>query len=300
MERISDWLNRNSLYIALLTAWIAMCGSLYFSEVRGYIPCTLCWYQRILMYPLAGFILIGMLRRDYNLPYYVIPFSVFGMGISAYHYLLQKTDLFGHSVCSQGVPCSTQWINWLGFITIPFLALIGFLVITLMSVVALLNGQPAMEDEEGNPIHMPLLRVGGLVLVVLAVFAALFILGSEATAAATGTSGTITMAEVTPGPFVAADTELIARGDGLYHSTCAGCHGVAGVGVPNLGSPLAGSAFLAEKTDGEILAFVREGREHTDPANTSGQIMPPSGGRPDLSDEEMLAAIAYLRSLPGQ
>ena len=80
MTRISDWLNRNSMYIALVAAWIAMCGSLYFSEVAGYVPCLLCWYQRILMYPLALFIAIGLLRRDWQLPYYVLPFSVFGLG----------------------------------------------------------------------------------------------------------------------------------------------------------------------------------------------------------------------------
>lgn len=64
MTRVSNWLNRNSLYIALLTAWIAMCGSLYFSEVNGFVPCTLCWYQRILMYPLTLVLGVGLLRRD--------------------------------------------------------------------------------------------------------------------------------------------------------------------------------------------------------------------------------------------
>ena len=128
MSRLNDWLNRNSMYIALVAAWIAMCGSLYFSEVAGYVPCLLCWYQRILMYPLAGLIAIGLLRRDWNLPYYVLPFSLLGIGVSSYHYLLEKTDIFdGAAVCRSGVSCTTQWINWFGFVTIPFLALVALM-----------------------------------------------------------------------------------------------------------------------------------------------------------------------------
>ncbi|MEM7737254.1 MAG: disulfide bond formation protein B, partial [Deinococcota bacterium] len=36
--------------MAWLIALVATAGSLYFSEVRNFIPCTFCWYQRILMY----------------------------------------------------------------------------------------------------------------------------------------------------------------------------------------------------------------------------------------------------------
>ncbi len=137
MASVSNWLERSGLYIALLAAWVAMMGSLYFSEVAGYIPCTLCWYQRILMYPLAGIIAIGLLRRDRGLPFYILPFSLLGIGFSTYHYLLQKTDIFGTTICKVGVPCTAIWINWLGFITIPFLALTAFIIITLMALIAL-------------------------------------------------------------------------------------------------------------------------------------------------------------------
>ena len=119
------------LLIALAAAWIATLGSLYLSEILHFIPCTLCWYQRILMYPLAIILLVGLLRKDKGVFFYVLPFSLFGMGFSTYHYLLQKTDIFTTSaVCETGIPCTTTWINIFGFITIPFLALIGFLTIT--------------------------------------------------------------------------------------------------------------------------------------------------------------------------
>ena len=84
----TDWVNRSALYIALIVAWVAMLGSLYFSEVAGYVPCALCWHQRILMYPLAGLLALGLLRRDPHLPYLVIPFSLLGQIVATYHYLI--------------------------------------------------------------------------------------------------------------------------------------------------------------------------------------------------------------------
>ena len=68
------------------------------------------------------------------------------------------------------------------------------------------------------------------------------------------------------------------------------------MGVANLGNQLRGSEFFANNTDAQLLAVTRQGRELNDPVNTSGLVMPPSGGRPDLSDEDLLAIIAYLRT----
>lgn len=290
------------MYIALVTAWVAMSGSLYFSEVRGYVPCTLCWYQRILMYPLAAIIAIGLLRRDRNLPYYVLPLSVYGLGMGTYHYLLEKTDLFASSAaCAQGVSCTTQWINWFGFVTIPFLSMTAFLIITLMSVIALLNGEPAAEDEEGDRLRSPWIQVSVSIVAVLAVFAALFISGAAATQTAVASAPSPFMGlPVTPGPQVLVTGEIsdpatIAHGEQLYLQSCAACHGIDGLGVANLGNQLRNSDFLAENTDEQVLAITRQGRELNDPANTSGLVMPPSGGRPDLSDADILAIIQYLR-----
>ena len=111
---------RTSLYFALIVAWTATLGSLYFSEIRHFIPCTLCWYQRILMYPLSIILLIGIIRRDQGIAYFVLPFSGVGIFLSSYHYLIQKTVIFSTSTaCASGVPCTATWINWFGIITIP-------------------------------------------------------------------------------------------------------------------------------------------------------------------------------------
>ncbi len=121
------------LLFSWITAIIAVAGSLFFSERMGFIPCTLCWYQRILMYPLAVLLGIAFYRNDRAIYKYVLPLSIIGMIVSTYHYALQKLPtLQEFSVCTSGVPCSGQYINYLGFITIPFLALIAFTMITIM------------------------------------------------------------------------------------------------------------------------------------------------------------------------
>lgn len=125
-------LGRLSRYIALLAACLATGGSLFFSEVLQWIPCTLCWYQRILMYPLSVLIAVGILRRDAGLPLLVLPFSLTGIGVSLYHYLLIKTDWFPPPPCRSGVPCTVDYIDIFGFINIPFLALTAFLIISVM------------------------------------------------------------------------------------------------------------------------------------------------------------------------
>ncbi|MBS7529489.1 disulfide bond formation protein B [Hazenella sp. IB182353] len=126
---MSSWL----LYAAWLIALIAMGGSLYFSEVNGFTPCELCWYQRILMYPLVLILGVAAYRRDLQITGYVLALSLIGTGLSFYHYLVQKVPAIAQtSSCTVGVPCSGVYINWLGFITIPFLALTAFVLISIL------------------------------------------------------------------------------------------------------------------------------------------------------------------------
>ncbi|MBO2535665.1 disulfide oxidoreductase [Rummeliibacillus suwonensis] len=124
------------LLLAWFTSIIAMGGSLFFSEVMDFIPCTLCWYQRILMYPLVIFLGIAFYHQEKTIYKYILPISIIGMATSSYHYALQKIpSMHEFATCTSGVPCSGQYINWLGFITIPFLALIAFTIITISMLV---------------------------------------------------------------------------------------------------------------------------------------------------------------------
>lgn len=126
----------------LFTAWaasvLAMFGSLYFSEIRQYEPCHLCWYQRILMYPLVLFLGLAVIRKDYRTMYYSRWLGSVGALLSAYHYSLQKIPFMTANAPSCGrIPCTAQYINWLGFISIPLLAFIAFVLIVICSSVVL-------------------------------------------------------------------------------------------------------------------------------------------------------------------
>lgn len=131
-----ELMRRNVLYLAWLVAVVATLGSLYFSEIKGFIPCELCWYQRILMYPLSLLLGIAAFYDEHSIKKYVLPLSILGMLVSSFHYMEQKIPGFAAiKPCMQGVPCSAQYINWFGFVTIPFLALTAFTLITVLLLV---------------------------------------------------------------------------------------------------------------------------------------------------------------------
>jgi disulfide bond formation protein DsbB len=125
----------NSLIIIWTVSLVATLGSLYFSEVRGYEPCTLCWYQRILMYPIVLISGIALFQKNVKIALTTAIFSIIGGSISLYHYGLQKISILSDNAPACGnVSCTGQYINYLGFITIPFLALTAFLIILITSL----------------------------------------------------------------------------------------------------------------------------------------------------------------------
>ncbi len=124
------------LYLAWTQALVAMLGSLFFSEILKYPPCVLCWYQRICIYPLVLIIPVGIVNKDKNLPLYVLPLSIVGLIISLFHNLLYyKWIPDTLAPCVSGVSCTTKFIEWFGFVTIPLLAFIAFLVITICMLI---------------------------------------------------------------------------------------------------------------------------------------------------------------------
>jgi len=124
-------MNLNLKYIVILICWlvalVSTLGSLFFSDIIGYAPCTLCWYQRIAMYPLVILFLVGMFQPVKYTIRYSLPVVGVGLFIALYHNLLHYGIVpESASPCRAGVPCSTVYINWLGFITIPMLSAISF------------------------------------------------------------------------------------------------------------------------------------------------------------------------------
>jgi disulfide bond formation protein DsbB len=91
-----------------------------------------------------------------------------------------------------------------------------------------------------------------------------------------------------------------AAGQKLFTSTCSACHGPAGEGLPGLGKDMTTSEFIAGKSDEELVAFIKVGRDPSDPLNTTGVAMPPKGGNPALSDEDLYHLIAYIRTIHKQ
>jgi disulfide bond formation protein DsbB len=93
------------------------------------------------------------------------------------------------------------------------------------------------------------------------------------------------------------DPAAVAAGQKTFRGVCAACHAVTAMGIEGLGKPLVGSAFFNARTDSQMLDFLHTGRPLSDPLNTTGVVMPPRGGRPSLTDQDLLNVIAYLRSL---
>lgn len=126
--------NREPLWFWLFTAWmvalVSTLGSLFFSEVMGLIPCELCWYQRIALFPLAVILLIGLHPVDHRVIRYSLPLVVIGLLFTLYHLLLFYGFVPDSMVpCSKGVSCSGADMELFGWLPIPWLSLLAFAAI---------------------------------------------------------------------------------------------------------------------------------------------------------------------------
>lgn len=132
-----DRLGGVALWGAFVVAAVCTGGSLWFSEVGGLTPCKLCWFQRICMYPLAPLLGVAALRRDRLVAFYALPLAVVGMGVSTYHYLVEWfPSLESGSGCDPLNPCTVVWFRRLGFVSLPFMALVGFATVSALVLVA--------------------------------------------------------------------------------------------------------------------------------------------------------------------
>lgn len=117
----------------LLSIWgisvIATLGSLFFSEILGYEPCKLCWYQRILMYPLVIIYGTALFKKNLSIALPGLILSGIGICVSTYHYVIQKLPTLEAGGACGLVPCNFEYVNYLGFITIPFMAGTAFILI---------------------------------------------------------------------------------------------------------------------------------------------------------------------------
>ena len=128
-------LSTTIIFLCFLVASIATIGSLFFSEIMHFVPCSMCWYQRIFMYPLVLIFLVNLLYPDDKVFKYAITLVITGLFFSIYHNLLMF-DIIPESIvpCVSGVPCSTEYINWFGFITIPLLSFVAYFMLFILLI----------------------------------------------------------------------------------------------------------------------------------------------------------------------
>ena len=150
-RRVPAWLSDDvALPLATWIAAVATGGSLLLSEVAGYTPCTLCWYQRIAMYPLVIVVGVAAWRRDRQVWRTALPLSAVGVIIAVWHIVIERRPALG-GVCDPAAPCAVRWVEEFGFLTLPTMALIGFAAIATLTLAA--RAVPASEGDQRADQH---------------------------------------------------------------------------------------------------------------------------------------------------
>ena len=128
------------VFVALLVASASVLGALFLSEVAGFAPCVLCWYQRVFMFPLTVVLAVGLFPLDPKVLRYSLPLVVGGWLVALFHVLLTQGVIpRSLSPCVRGIPCSQVEVAWFGFVTIPLLSLLSFTAIAVALFLARLK-----------------------------------------------------------------------------------------------------------------------------------------------------------------
>lgn len=133
---------RHLVLWAWIAALLATSGSLYLSEVMHFAPCSLCWYQRIAMYPLVVLLGVGIVTGDHRVWHYVVPLASIGFAVAVYHVVIQWRPTLDAGVCSLGVPCTARYVAVWGFVSIPTMAASAFAFILAAMGVFRFLGRP--------------------------------------------------------------------------------------------------------------------------------------------------------------
>ena len=142
-QRVLAQVGPQALGLAAAVAAVSMFGSLYLSEVAHFPPCRLCWFQRIAMYPLVVVLGVGAVRKDMNTRLTGTILAGIGACLSIWHLLIERYPNLSSGSCEVTNPCSIKWVEQWGYLTIPGMALSGFLLI----IVLLAAARPALQEE---------------------------------------------------------------------------------------------------------------------------------------------------------
>ncbi len=122
---------KNGLALAFVVAVVSVAGSLFYSNIAGFEPCVLCWYQRIFMYPLVVVLSMGLIKKSKQVIEYVMFLPIIGLIIALYHNYIYYAGTTGCLFAGKGVSCTQRYVFELGYITIPMMALTAFWLIIL-------------------------------------------------------------------------------------------------------------------------------------------------------------------------
>jgi disulfide bond formation protein DsbB len=147
----ADAVAPQALTLAFAVVAVATAGSLYYSEVAHFTPCRLCWYQRICVYPLVPLLGMAAWRRDRGIRRYAAVLAGAGAVIASYHIVLERFPKFESDVCDPANPCTLIWVQRLGYLTIPAMALSGFAAVLTLLAVAGHEPSTAFEGESCQP-----------------------------------------------------------------------------------------------------------------------------------------------------
>lgn len=141
LKHINSYIKAYGIEFSLILTITAIVSSLYYSNIVGFEPCTLCWYQRIFIYPQAILLVVALFRKEKTIIPYSITLAVISSLISAYHYLVQRITDFNSQVslatpCTLAGNCTSKFVFEYGYITIPMMALTTGITILFLLIIS--------------------------------------------------------------------------------------------------------------------------------------------------------------------
>ena len=151
-RRVPAWARDVALPLATAIALVTTLGSLYYSEVAGYPPCVLCWYQRIAIYPQVVVLGVAAVRRDLQVWRTSVPLAAVGAVLSIWHVVIERNPALA-GPCDPSNPCTIKWVEEFGFLTVPAMALVAslsFIALTLSARASAHGGNADVTPERSQ------------------------------------------------------------------------------------------------------------------------------------------------------
>ena len=146
---LAAFVGRRAILFAFLAALAGLLGSLFYSNVAGFAPCELCWWQRIFLYPQVILLLVALVRNDAHIRIYAAILSGIGLAVSLYHTFIQFGGPAIVPCSASGPSCTHLYFLYYGYVTVPTMSLTIFAAILF----ALLTPHPRQAQEPAASIR---------------------------------------------------------------------------------------------------------------------------------------------------